>query len=47
MYIVIETFDRTFPTIVCDEDGYPLIFDTEEEAQAEADDLQLGIVVEY
>lgn len=46
MWIAIETFDKIFPYIACDEEGMPLVFDTLEEAQAEADDLQLGIVVE-
>lgn len=46
MFIVIETFDPTFPSIATNEDGYPLLFDTEKEAQKEADDLQMGIVVE-
>lgn len=46
MYIVIETFDKTFPYIVSDEDGMPKVFDDESEAEAEADDLQLGIVIE-
>lgn len=46
MYIVIETFDPYFPFIVVDpDDATPLIFDTEEEAQAEADKCQQGIVV--
>jgi hypothetical protein len=46
MYIVIETFDRYFPCIVVNpDDGMPLLFDTEEEAQNEADQCQSGIVV--
>lgn len=45
MYIVIETFDPFYPTIVTNEDGYPLLFTTIEEAQAEADNCQKGIVV--
>lgn len=48
MFIVIDTFDAEFPMIVCDPDsGIPLIFDTREEAQAEADDCQEAIIVEY
>jgi len=46
MYIVIETFDLYYPMIVIDEiSGMPLIFETEEEAQKEADLCQKGIVV--
>ena len=43
-FIVIEKFGT--PTIVTDENGEVKIFDTREEAQAEADDCQDGIVVE-
>lgn len=46
MFIAIETFDKVFPYIACDEEGMPLVFETYEEAEAEAEDLQLGIVVE-
>jgi hypothetical protein len=46
MFIVIETFDKLFPSILCNENGYPLLFDTEEEAKQNADDCQIGIVVE-
>jgi hypothetical protein len=47
MYIVIETFDSSYPSIVVDmESGMPLLFDTKEEAEAEADECQMGIVVE-
>lgn len=47
MYIVIETFDKSFPSIVCDpEDSMPIIFDTENEAQKEANKCQDGIVVD-
>lgn len=46
-FIVIEKFDMNYPTICVDpEDGFPLIFDTMEEAQAEADECQVGQVVE-
>jgi hypothetical protein len=46
MYIVIECFPHDHPSIVVDpEDGCPIIFDTEKEAQAEADQCQKGIVV--
>jgi hypothetical protein len=46
MYIVIEAFDTSYPMIVIDEiSGMPLIFETEEEAQKEADECQKGIVV--
>ena len=46
MYIVIETFDRTFPSIATDENGMPLLFETEEQAKLEAADLQEGVIVE-
>lgn len=47
MFIVIDTFDITCPYIVNDmESGMPLLFDTIEEAQAEADECQEAIVVE-
>ena len=46
MYIVIETFDPLWPAIQVDPDnGMPLIFETEEEAQKEANECQNGIVV--
>lgn len=45
MYIVIEKFDIEYPTIVTDEDGFPKLFDTREEAQTEANDCQDGLVV--
>lgn len=43
MYIVIETYG--IPTIVANEAGYPILFRTKEEAQAEAENCQKGIVV--
>jgi hypothetical protein len=47
MFIVIEKFGGAeYAIIVMDEDGNNKIFDTREEAQAEADDCQDGIVVE-
>ena len=47
MFIVIEKFDVEFPTIVSDmESGMPMLFDTAEEAQIEADECQDGIVLE-
>jgi hypothetical protein len=47
MFIVIDTFDMYFPCIVTDpENGMPIIFDTKEEAQEEADKCQEAIVVE-
>lgn len=46
-FIVIETFGgANYATIVTNEDGENMIFNTREEAQAEADDCQDGIVVE-
>lgn len=46
MFIVIETFDSTFPSIVTDENGMPLLFETEEQANLEVAELQEGIIVE-
>jgi len=46
-YIVIEKHGGPeYAIIVTDEDGNNKIFDTEDEAQTEADDCQDGIVVE-
>ncbi len=46
-FIVIEKFGGPeYAIIVADEDGHVKVFDTREEAQAEADDCQDGIVVE-
>lgn len=47
MYIVVDIFDTHFPSIVCNEDGYPLLFDSEEDAQQEANQCQRAVVVEY
>ena len=46
MYIVIETFDPTFPSIATDENGLPLLFNTETQAKLCANELQEGIIVE-
>ncbi len=47
MYIVIEAHGGAqYATIVTNEDGENKVFDTQEEAQAEADDCQDGYVVE-
>ena len=46
MYIVIETFDPIYSSIVTNEDGETKLFDTKAEAQAEADECQDGKVVE-
>ena len=45
MYIVIEVFPENFPSIVTDEQGNPLLFDSIEDASAEADECQNGVVV--
>ena len=46
-YIVLETHGGAQYAIVCtDENGNNLVFDTREEAEAEAADCQDGIVVE-
>lgn len=45
-YIVIEAFGGAeYATIVMDENGNNKVFDTEEEAQLEADDCQDGLVL--
>jgi len=45
-YIVIEAFGGAeYATIVMEENGSNKIFDSEEEAQQEADDCQDGFVV--
>lgn len=46
MFIVVETFPVENSMVVTNEDGETMIFDTREEAQAEADDCQRGVVVE-
>lgn len=46
-YIVIEVFDPTWPSIITSSNGYPIIFNSKEEAQKEADECQNGIVVNY
>jgi hypothetical protein len=46
-YIVIETHGGAAHAIIAtDQDGNNLVFDTPEEAKAEADQCQAGIVVE-
>ena len=45
MYIVIELFDKIFPTIVTDEEGIPLVFEDRSEAEIEAADCQDGLIV--
>ena len=46
-YIVIEIFDRNYPVIVTNSDGFPLLFNTREEAELEASQCQRGIVITY
>ena len=46
MYIVIELFDKSFPTIVTDEEGIPLVFEDRGEAEIEASDCQNGLIVD-
>ena len=46
-YIVIEIFDRNYPTIITNNDGFPVLFNTKEEAELEASECQNGIVVKY
>jgi len=45
MWIVIECFDVSFPSIVTNEEGFPIIFESEEEANLEAGECQKGIIV--
>jgi hypothetical protein len=47
MFIVIDTFDPLYPSIVVDmESGMPLLFETKEEAEDEAYECQQAVVVE-
>lgn len=46
MYIVIDTFNPEWPSIVTDEEGKPKIFETWSEASIEYNDLQDGIIVD-
>ena len=46
MYIILETFWKNNIYVVDDEQGNTLIFNTKEEAEKEAADLQKGLVVE-
>ncbi|WP_157493344.1 hypothetical protein [Desulfonatronovibrio magnus] len=39
MFIVLELFDLSFPCIVIDEDGIPIIFETREGAEQAAQEL--------
>lgn len=46
MYIVIDTFDPNWPSIVTDEDGKPKLFSSHSAASDECDELQDGIIVD-
>jgi hypothetical protein len=47
MFIVIDTFDTFYPSIVVQKDtGMPLIFETRQEAEKEAEDCQGAVIVE-
>ncbi len=46
MYIVIDTFDPNWPSIVTDEDGKPKLFSSWTLASEEKNDLQDGIIVD-
>ncbi len=47
MFIVIDTFDTFYPSIVVQQDtGMPLIFETRQEAEKEAEDCQEAVIVE-
>lgn len=43
MYIVIEQYP--VPSIVCDPEGHPLMFDSRADAEFEANEWQCGLVV--
>lgn len=44
-FIVIEMFDPEWPSIVTNEDGKPIIFESQTEARIACDDCQEGIVI--
>ena len=46
MFILLELIDLTFPCIVIDEDGIPIIFETRGEAEKAAQDLHDPKIVE-
>ncbi|WP_157493209.1 hypothetical protein [Desulfonatronovibrio magnus] len=46
MYIILELFDPTFPCILNDEQGIPIIFPTLQEAQKAAQKLHDPRIVE-
>ncbi len=46
MYIVLELFDPTYPCVVIDEEGIPIIFETMEKAVTAAKDLHDPRIVE-
>lgn len=46
-FIVIETMGGAeYAAIVTDRDGNNMVFDTQEEAETEANDCQQGVVIE-
>ncbi len=47
MFIVIDVFNKDYPSIILNEEGDPKVFTNKDDAQAEADDCQNAIVVEY
>ena len=46
MFIVLELFDLSFPCIVIDEDGIPIIFESRQAAEQVAQDLHDPKIVE-
>jgi len=44
-WIVLELINKQFPTIQTDEDGVPLLFETDDEASEEAALCQDGLIV--
>lgn len=46
MFILLELFDLSFPCIVIDEDGIPIIFETREAAEQVTQELHDPKIVE-
>lgn len=47
MFYIVDFFNSEMPNFITDEDGNVLKFDTREEAEAEAEDVQDPLIIEY